>query len=70
MRTYTTKTEVVLPSRGLRLAEAANYMGVTIWFVRVAIWSKKLRAHKFGKRLIVLREDCDAFLDLQKIGLV
>jgi excisionase family DNA binding protein len=48
--------------RGLRIQQAAEYAGVSHWFLRSAIWTGTLKAHRAGKVLIILREDLDDFL--------
>jgi excisionase family DNA binding protein len=52
--------------RGLRIAEAAAYIGVTPWFVESKIRSGELPALKLCRHYTLLREDLDAFLDKQK----
>ena len=52
--------------RGLRVREAAAYLGVTVFFIRDAVWKNELPAMKLGRRLIIAREDLDRFLDQQK----
>ncbi len=53
------------PARGLRLSEAARYSGATLWFLRTAIWEGRLKSIKLGKRIIILREELDRFLNAQ-----
>jgi len=48
--------------RGLRVAEAASYTGMTVCAIRAAIKNGTLPALRLGKRDIVLREDADAYL--------
>jgi excisionase family DNA binding protein len=57
--------ESPLPPRGLRIVQAARYAGVTTWFIREAIWEGRLKARRFGKFLIILRDDLDRFLENQ-----
>jgi excisionase family DNA binding protein len=57
---------VQLTPRGLRVTEAAAYLGATVFFVRDAVWKNELPAMKLGRRLIIAREDLDKFLDEQK----
>ena len=52
----------LLPPRGLRIPDAAKYMGVTSWFVEVIIRSGELPALKLGRHYTLLREDLDAYL--------
>ena len=61
------KTESVSP-RGLRVADAAAYLGVTVFFIRDAVWKNQLPAMKLGRRLVIAREDLDRFLGQQKPG--
>jgi excisionase family DNA binding protein len=52
-----------LTPRGLRIPDAANYMGVTPWYVEVVTRSGELPALKLGRHYTILREDLDGFLD-------
>ena len=52
--------------RGLVIDPAANYLGVTIWFMRTLVWSKQIPYSKFGKRLVFDRHDLDRFLEANK----
>lgn len=60
------KIEISFPPRGLRVAEAAAYLGATVYFVRDAVWKNQLPAMKLGRRLIITRENLDAFIDRMK----
>ena len=60
------KIESPIAPRGLRVKEAAAYIGTTVFFVRDAVWKNELPAMKLGRRLIIAREDLDRFLDEQK----
>jgi excisionase family DNA binding protein len=52
--------------RGYRIADAARYMGVSPWFVELKIRSGELPALRLCRHYTILREDMDAFLNLQK----
>jgi excisionase family DNA binding protein len=52
--------------RGMRIAEAASYMGVSPWYVELKIRSKELRAYRLCRHYTIFREDLDHFLDEQK----
>jgi excisionase family DNA binding protein len=52
--------------RGMRISEAAAYMGVSSWFVELKIRSGELPALKLCRHYTLLREDLDAFLDAQR----
>jgi hypothetical protein len=52
-----------LRPRGLRILDPAAYAGVTVWFIRCAIWAGKLKARKAGSVQVILRQDLDAFLN-------
>jgi len=66
LATQQSTTELPLSPRGLRVREAAAYLGTTVFFVRDAVWKNQLPAMKLGRRLIIAREDLDRFLDEQK----
>ena len=51
------------PVRGLRVADAARYAGVSHWFIRTAVWTGKLRAYRAGKVIVILRDDLDRWLN-------
>ncbi len=55
-----------LTPRGLRIAEAAKYMGVSPWFVELKIRSKELPAYRLCRHYTLFREDLDQFLNQQK----
>jgi len=61
-------SEVSLSRRGLRIKEAAVYLGCTPWFVEVAIRSKKIPAHKLGRHYVVFRDDLDAYVNDLRTG--
>jgi excisionase family DNA binding protein len=52
-----------LPPRGLRVAQAAEYAGITVNLMRTLIGTGKISAIRLGKRDVILREDLDAYLD-------
>jgi excisionase family DNA binding protein len=54
--------------RGLRIREAAQYMGLSPWTVEVLIREKKLPALKISRHYTVLKEDMDAFLERSKVA--
>ncbi len=60
--TVSAKTEVITP-RGLSFKQAAAYSGLALWTLRVAVWDGKLPAVKVGRRMIILRDDLDRFLE-------
>ena len=52
--------------RGLRIPDAARYMGLPPWTVEELVRSQKLPALKLSRHYTILREDADAFLDAEK----
>src|SRR5256884_5859578 len=56
--------------RGYRIVEAAEYMGVTPWFVEVKIRSGELPALKLCRHYTILKQDMDTFLDRQRAALL
>jgi excisionase family DNA binding protein len=52
--------------RGYRISEAAEYMGISPWFVELKIRSKELPALRLCRHYTILKEDMDAFLDAEK----
>ena len=56
--------------RGYRIAEAAEYMGVTPWFVEVKIRSGELPALRLCRHYTILKQDMDAFLDRHRAALL
>jgi excisionase family DNA binding protein len=55
--------------RGYRIVQAAEYMGVTPWFVEVKIRSGELPALKLCRHYTILKQDMDAFLDRYRSAL-
>lgn len=53
-------------ARGLRVSEAASYIGATVCFVRSLIADREIPALMLGKRWVLLREDLDEYLDAQR----
>jgi excisionase family DNA binding protein len=50
--------------RGLRIKEAAIYLGTSPWWVEIAIREKRIPAYKFKTNYYVLfREDLDAYIE-------
>lgn len=60
------QTANALTPRGLSVLEASNYAGTTVWFIRSAIWSKRLPALRLGRKNVILRDDLDRFLDAER----
>ena len=44
------------------LKEAALQAGTTVWFLRTAIWERRLPARLAGKRFIILRDELIRFI--------
>jgi len=61
-----TNPSPILPPRGLRIMDAANYMGVTPWYVEEIVRSGELPALRLCRHYTILREDADAFLDRKR----
>jgi excisionase family DNA binding protein len=55
-----------IPSRGLRVSEAAAYIGGTVCLIRSLIKDREIPALLLGKRFVLLREDLDEYLDAQR----
>jgi excisionase family DNA binding protein len=55
--------QIKVTPRGMRIPDAAAYMGCTPWTVEVLVRSGKLRALKISRHYTILKDDCDAFLD-------
>ncbi len=54
---------VLDPSKAaFTVPEASVYLALTCWQVRRAIWRGELVARRFGKSLVIRRQDADAFL--------
>lgn len=52
-----------MDKRGFTREQAADYLGVSVYKVQIAIRESRLPAKRAGKDVIVLREDLDAYLD-------
>jgi excisionase family DNA binding protein len=67
-RKKTTSETTPVAARMLNVRDAAAYLGATIWFVRTLAWEEKVKAVKFGNRLLFPREELDAYIDRAKMG--
>lgn len=57
--------EISLADRqGLRIKQAADYLGSTPWFIEVAIRNKKIPATKLGRHYVIFKADLDAYIKL------
>jgi excisionase family DNA binding protein len=54
--------------RGLRIKEAADYIGSTVWFVEISIRSKKIPAHKLGRHYVLFKDDLDNYIERVRMG--
>jgi len=56
------------PPRLLPLKEAAEYLGLTTWAMREAIWRGCIRFVKFpgGRKIWIAREDLEDFISRHK----
>ena len=53
----------VLPPRRLRVSDAADYLGITIWRMRSLAWDETVPARIDGQRLLFDVKDLDAYAD-------
>lgn len=63
-------SEVPLSARrGLRIKQAAEYLGTSPWWVEVQIRAKRIPAYKPNTNYyIIFREDLDAFIERVRQG--
>jgi len=47
----------------LTVRQAAAYAGCAVWAIRTAIWEKALSSCIIGRRLLIPREEIDAFIN-------
>ena len=47
--------------------EAAAYLGISYWTIRDLVFRKELSFVKIGRRILIDRQDLDAYLDRSKI---
>lgn len=59
---------VKVSPRLLRIKEAAEYLGASVWFVRNLIWEDKIPFLHLGQRFVIDRADLDAFVSANKQG--
>lgn len=53
-------------ARGLRVKEAADYIGGTPWYIEILIRSKQVPACKLGRHYVLFREGLDTFIEKLK----
>jgi excisionase family DNA binding protein len=63
-----TSLEVLPERRGLRIKEAAGYLGTTAWFIEVAVRTKKIPAHKLGRHYVLFKDDLDNYIERVRTG--
>ena len=70
MSSKTASLGALLPARrGLRIKDAAAYLGVSPWWMEVAIREKRIPAHKFHTNyFVIFKDDLDAFIDRLRQG--
>lgn len=55
--------------RGLRIKQAAEYLGTSPWWVEIAIREKRFPAYKPNTNYyIIFKEDLDAYIDRLREG--
>lgn len=55
-------TETVTAKRGYSVDEIAREYGLHPMFIRKEIWSNRLRATRFGRRVVILKSDWDSYV--------
>ena len=53
--------------RLLNVQQAANYLGVTVFFIRTLQWERQVRGLRLGHRLLFDQKDLDAFVEKAKV---
>ncbi len=53
--------------RLLGLKSAGGYLSLSYWTVRELVWRGELPSIRVGRRILVDREDLDAFIDRNKL---
>ena len=61
-------TDAPVTPRLLRIKEAAEYLGASVWFVRTLVWEDKIPFLHLGQRFVIDRADLDRFIDASKQG--
>jgi len=56
-------------ARGLRIKEAADYIGATPWYLKILIRSKQVPDYKLGRHYVLFSEDLDTFIENLKAEL-
>jgi excisionase family DNA binding protein len=67
MRIIVSRSNTLIDA-GRCITEAAQYMGVSPWFVELKLRSRELVGLKMCRHWTILREDMDRFLDAQRLG--
>ena len=53
-------------ARGLRIKEAADYIGATPWYLEILIRSKQVPAYELGRHYVLFREGLDTLIEKLK----
>jgi len=53
-------------ARGLRIKEAADYIGATPWYLKILIRSKQVPAYELGRHYVLFSEGLDTFIEKLK----
>ena len=52
--------------RLLTIKAAAQYLSVTVWFIRGLVYGKEVPALKLGNRWVIDKADLDAYVEKRK----
>jgi excisionase family DNA binding protein len=69
-RTISRRPDPPPDHRYFRIAEAADYLGGTVWFMYTLTWKKAIPFTKIGKRIVFDRVDLDAYMQNMKLAVV
>ena len=53
-------------ARGLRIKEAADYIGATPWYLEILIRPNQVPAYELGRHYVLFREGLDTFIEKLK----
>ncbi len=62
-QSQTTGVVPIIAPHLLTIKAAAAYLSVAVWAVRTLIWEKQIRSLRIGRRIVIPRDELDAYIN-------